>query len=134
MVKDANTEDLCRLCQSIGALAVLPRWSRISGWMVVQEDDGGRVLQDGRLENLPRVHNRGGEASHADRMVADGPVLAVECDYKKELAVEGGKLLAEILEKVAGVLESWIAGEGALGLLHQHYPVPGEQVLEFLHG
>lgn len=49
----------------------------------MKENDGGGVLQDSRLEDLPRVHYRGGEASHADRMVADRPVLAIKRDHEK---------------------------------------------------
>ena len=104
MVEHPDSEDLRRRRQPVGAFAVFPRWVRISRRMVVQEYDGSRILQNSGLENFPWVYDRGGEASHADRMVADRPVFAVERDHEKELTVEGGELLAECFEEFAGVL------------------------------
>jgi hypothetical protein len=61
--------------------------------------------------NTSRMHDGCRQASNTDGMVADHSVLAVHCDEHKILAVQSSKLLAEALEKIAGVLESRIVGE-----------------------
>ncbi len=133
VVEYPDAEDLRGFDQAVRAVTVFPRGSRIARRVIVQEYDGSRVLQNSGFEDFPWVHDRGGKASHADRVIADRPVLAVERDHEKELTVEGGELLAECIEEFAGVLVSRIAGEGILCLLHQHDSVSGEQVQEFLH-
>lgn len=133
MVKDSDAEDLRDCRQPIGALAVFPRRHRVSGGMVVEKYDGRSAVKQSRLETFPRMNYRGGEASDADRMVADRPVLAIERDQYEKLAIKGGKLLSEALVEIEGLLESRIACKSIFCFLHQHDPVPGKQVLEFLH-
>src|SRR5512139_940666 len=77
VVKHADAEDLRGGSQPVGAFAVFARWRRIAGWMVVQENERRRAVQQSRLEAFTRMNDRGGKAPDADRMVADRPVFAV---------------------------------------------------------
>jgi len=134
VVEDPDAEDLRRFNQAASTVTVFPRGSRISARVVMDEDDRSSAVQQCGLETFTRMHDRGRQTSNADRMVADGSVLAVKRDHEEVLAVKCRKFLPEALKKLPGVMEFRVFREGILRFPHKHYPVTGKNVLEFLHG
>jgi hypothetical protein len=65
MSEDADADELAGLLQTLGDGTILGGRLRVSRRMVVNENQGGGVREDRRLEDLPRTHERSGE--RADR-------------------------------------------------------------------
>lgn len=78
VIQDGDAEQLTRLLESLGDLDILAAGGRISGGVIVHQDDGRRRYMDRRLEHLPRVHHTLVEAPRGDPVQADDPVLAVQ--------------------------------------------------------
>ena len=134
VVEHADAEDFRCFDQAACALAVFSRGSWVSGRVVMHEHDRSRAVQQCCLETFPWMNNRGGQASNAYRVIADGSVLGINGYQEEMLAVERREFLPKAVEKLAGVLEFRIFREGILRFLHKHDPVSGKHVLEFLHG
>ena len=81
VIKHADTEDLPGLHKALRAFAVFTRRRGIPGDMIVQEDNRSRAVQQGSLEDLARMDQRGGQSADRDCVKSDQPVLAVERDY-----------------------------------------------------
>lgn len=84
-VEERHAEDRSRLSQPAGHLAVLGTRGGIAGGMVVADDRGAGPDEDGRLEDLARVHERGRGGSHGDHLVRDRSVAAVEVERHEVL-------------------------------------------------
>ena len=61
----------------------------------MHENDGCRAVQNRPFARFTGMNDRGRQASHANSVVADGPVLAVERYHTEMLAVEDRQLLPE---------------------------------------
>jgi hypothetical protein len=134
VVKNADAEDFGRFDQPACAFAVFTRGSGISRGVVMNEDDRSRAGQNSGFPDLPLMHDRGGKASNADRMVADGSVFGIKCDRHKMLSIKRSEFFAKAVKKLSRVLEFRISSEVILRFPHKHDPVTGKNILESLPG
>ncbi len=78
VVEKLATENTPRLCDPLGDLVVLRTGRRISGRMVVDQDQGRSVQDDRSPEDLFRVDDGRCSGADADHSVPDQPVPNVE--------------------------------------------------------
>ena len=88
MVVDPEVEQARALDQLARQPDVLPARRRVPARVVVEKNDRRRRLEDGRLEDLARMHEARRERAHGDHPVAQETVLGVEQGHAEHLARE----------------------------------------------
>jgi hypothetical protein len=78
VVEHTDAEDLRSFNQPVGAIAVLMRGGRVTTRMIVDKDDRRRAVQQCGFEAFSWMNDRCRQASNADSVVADGPVLRIK--------------------------------------------------------
>ena len=86
VLDDLHADDLANLRQVAREREIGVARRRIPARMIVQQDDGRRRGQDGRLEHFARVHEAGRQRALGDHHVAQQAVLGVEQRYPEDLA------------------------------------------------
>jgi hypothetical protein len=85
VVVDPQAQEPPALHELAREVDVLLRRRRVARGVVVDQDQVGRRLEDGRAEDLARVDDGGREAALRDLDVPQEPVLAVEERDLKDL-------------------------------------------------
>jgi hypothetical protein len=78
VVVDPEAEQSAALDELPREVDVFLGWRRISGRVVVDQDEMSGRLEDRLAKDLPGVDDRGRQAPLGDEHVAEQPVLAVE--------------------------------------------------------
>lgn len=85
-VEKRDAEELAGLGKALGDVAVLAAGRGITGRVVVRDDESASTEENCGLKDLARMDERCGCSAHADDLVRDGPVSAVEIDGHEVLA------------------------------------------------
>ena len=72
VVEDSDPDDLSGLGHSAGEGQVLRAGGRVAAGVVVEEDDPGRVGQEGGGEDAPGLDGGAGQGPDVGELVADG--------------------------------------------------------------
>jgi hypothetical protein len=78
VIEDSNSDGPACLDHLAGHRPVFGGGGRISGWVVVNQHDGGRFSDNGRAKYLARVNQRRVEDPPRHRHVVQDPVLAIQ--------------------------------------------------------
>ena len=89
VVVDSQVEELGALDELAGEPEILAARGGIAARMIVEKDDGGRGLEDGRLEHLARVDEAGRERPFRHHDIPEKAVLRVEEGETEDLLPEG---------------------------------------------
>lgn len=84
------------------------RW--IAAWVIVCEDNGGGVGEDGRLEDLPRMNRACVEGADGGGMNSEKPILSIH-QRGNEMFVVGA--IKEVAEDPSRIL--WMLDTGSFG-------------------
>ncbi len=82
--------------------------------MVVAENEGSGIGQDGWLKDFSWMDNRATERTHRHGVDANDPVLAVEQQHHEMFPVETGKIFAEELADIGGSSQRAVVFDRAL--------------------
>lgn len=87
MVSQLYAQELSTLLKPLCDGNIFGAWRRVAGGMVVGEDDGRGIGQDGRFEDLPWVDNAGREAPDAADIDGCGLAFDIQAQHKHGLTV-----------------------------------------------
>src|SRR5882672_4355380 len=86
VVEHFHAEQRAGINEAAGQLDVVSAWDRIAAGMVVRQDDRRGVCQQGRLEDLARMHQRSVERASADLVIGDHAQLRGYTEDCEDLA------------------------------------------------
>lgn len=98
---------------------ILAAWLWVARWVIVQTDDRSGVGQDRRLEDLPRLNDRRGQATDADLRHSDHRVGRIEKDHDELLSVLVGEVVLEHGRDVLGRRDLFPMGKRKVGFSHE---------------
>ena len=86
VVEDGDADEASGVAETLREVAVLAARSGVTGGMIVEKEHGDGTNENGRLENLTRVHERCGGGADGDDRVSDRAMPPVEVDREEVLA------------------------------------------------
>jgi hypothetical protein len=87
VIMDRNAHDLPGIRELARDPDILSTWFWVTGWVLMSQDESGRIGQDGRLENLARFDNRGGQTTYTHLSQANHGMGRIEHHRQKLFAV-----------------------------------------------
>jgi hypothetical protein len=84
VIADGDAEELAGADESTRELDVVDAGRRVTTRVIVRNDDGGGVGQDGDLEDFARMDDRRVELAAADFVVRDDAVLRGETEHAED--------------------------------------------------
>jgi len=78
VVEDPDTDKVADFAEAAGDLDVFLRGRGVTGWVVVNECDGGGAVADDLSVNVTRMNDAGREGALGDEHVTEFAVLVVE--------------------------------------------------------
>ncbi len=100
MIKKSDAQDLAGFANSLGDFIVLAAWSRISSWVVMNQNDGGSRRKNCSFQGLPWMTDRSIEASNRNQICANYHILRIQHKRKQVLSVSFEKLVLKYLNHI----------------------------------
>ena len=118
MVEDVDSQELSSFNQLFRDQDVLPAGAWVPGGVVMDHDDGGRGLQQGRFEYLPRVHDARVQAAYGHGFFLQDLIFRVQVQGYESLFL----LLAHFW--VHESIDVFGRADFSLGFLHKSLKPP----------
>lgn len=132
MVEECYAEELPGLGEAPRDLAILGARARIPARVRVQDDEGDRATEEGRLEDLARMDERLVGGSDGDDLVSDRPVACVEVDRKEVLARVVPHHLARNLDRELWPEDAALVPYACASVLHADLAKEGGTVISIV--
>ncbi len=115
MVQHTNAQYLSSPAQPLRAFPVVQAGSRVSGWMVMQENESGSAVPYCRGKNFPGMNDGCAETADRHQNLPDQLVLRIEMQGYEIFPAGAKKLCSITLKQVPAVGEAltWQQGCGA---------------------
>jgi hypothetical protein len=106
MIQDANAQYFARPAQSLGAIEILPAGCGVTGWMIMEENEGCRTVAYRWREDLTRMHYGRAQAADRHQDLANQLVFRVEVQRHEIFSTCSKELGPVAQEKVPAIGET----------------------------